>query len=193
MLLDPQGNPVTKTVDADDGVSSGTLGKVEQGFYQSSRSRSVTAVQRQLKDYSPVDITDEHVIEVKEEARIGAPLRYYKLIEETLLSDGHFLGVLKSTMDAVASCPRVIKPKKGKEADAFAIAAAKFIERMLETVNLKDILLWIAYGEFYPTVQEIELMRVSPDDTDYDDIFAEAGMVGWKPVVLKKVKQMPTR
>ncbi len=148
-----------------------------------------SAIQRDLKDISGLDLNDTAIREAKRQADSGLPMQYYRYILKGVLRDGHIGGVIADLMRRTTSYPFDIKLPDEIKDDLDAQAQVNFLKLALSDINFDSVRQRAAWGSFWPTLQEITFGRSG--NAQVSAFFVNAGLPGFVPMVPISVTPLP--
>lgn len=148
-----------------------------------------SAIQRNLKDISSLDLNDSAIRDAKRQADSGLPMQYFRYILKGVLRDGHIGGVVSDLMRRTVAYPfDVVLPDEVKD-DLDAQAQVNFLKLALSGVNFDAVRQRAAWGTFWPTLQEITF-GVS-DEKQIQDFFTNNGIPGFVPIIPVSITPLP--
>ncbi len=148
-----------------------------------------SALQRNLKDISTLDLSDSAIREAKRQADSGLPMQYFRYILKGVLRDGHIGGVVSDLMRRTVAYPfDIYLPDEVKD-NVEAQDQVKFLKMALSGVNFDAVRQRAAWGTFWPTLQEITF-GVSTD-IQLQEFFRNNGLPGFVPIVPASITPLP--
>ena len=148
-----------------------------------------SSLQRNLKDITSLDLSDDAIRSAKKQADSGLPMQYYRYILKGVLRDGHIGGVIADLMRRTVAYPFDIVLPDEIKTDPDAQEQVNFLKMSLSKINLDAVRQRAAWGNFWPTLQEI-VFAPSQDPT-IQEHFANNGIPGFIPIVPVAITPLP--
>jgi|GEM_PF-3060804 len=149
---------------------------------------AMAGIQRDMKDFSGLELSDAAIRNAKQQADSGLPMTYYRYIQKGVLRDGHIGGTTSDLMRRTVAYPFEIELPDEIKDDPDAQAQVKFLSMVLHSINFNAVRERAAWGTFWPTLQEIVWGEASQSIRDE---YSGNGIPGFTPVVPVEIRQLP--
>lgn len=167
-------NPITKAVSAP--------------IDRQAVNSAYATIQRTLKDYGTLDLSDTSIRDAKRQADSGLPMQYYRYILKGVLRDGHIGGIISDLMRRTVAYPFDIELPEELREDQSALDQVQFLKTVLGSIPIDTVRHVAAWGTFWPTLQEV-VYGEAPSSVR--EQFDGNGLPGFAPVVPVKIVPLP--